>query len=560
MPIPTRVRCHAALKIPSFKGLFTMLILSGLFGCYPLSLTDARWAIEWDTALMEGKQAWLADTIQTVGSPEGKQLPNTMAPNVVLIVCDDLGKNEVSAYGGGPVPTPNIDRLGASGVVFDAGYVTSPTCAPSRAGLMTGRIQNRYGFESQMIEGYPGNAVEFLAGRHLLDMDGWMLTNPPPFPTEEHRHRQGIPASEITLAEALKKYGYHNGVVGKWHMGVAPEQLPLARGFDVQYGFLGAFSMYAPEHTPGIVDHKGQDFAVRYQWRRGRKGEGAIARMGEEIEEDRYLTFAIRDEAIDFIEHNHERPFFLHCAFSAPHVPFQAPQEYVDRFAHEPSENKRVYYAMIAALDDAIGAIYRRIEALDLAEQTMIVLLSDNGGATYTDATDNGPWKGGKLTQFEGGINVPFMLSWPGRVPAGERYPHPISATDILPTAMAAAGGTLPKDRIYDGVNLLPFLNGQMGEARPHERLFWRCDHIWAIRDGDYKLILSARDGWAELYHLAEDRYETINLASDMPELMATLRRLHAEWQEDNLPPEPLWPRLVDHRFVIDGRSYRFPS
>jgi arylsulfatase A-like enzyme len=214
---------------------------------------------------------------------------------------------------------------------------------------------------------------------------------------------------------------------------------------------------------------------------------------------------------------------------------------------------------MIAALDDAVGAIHDRVRALGLEENTLIVLLSDNGGATYTGATDNGPWKGGKLTQFEGGVRVPFLLSWPGQVPSGERYPHPVSATDLFPTMLAAAGATPPADRPYDGVDLLPFLDGRRAD-RPHDRLFWRCDHIWALRDGDHKLILSTRDGWAELYDLAADRYETVNLAECMPDLLATLRRLHEEWQEEALPREPLWPRLVDHRFLIDGKVYRFPS
>jgi arylsulfatase A-like enzyme len=526
------------------------LALAVLAGCYPLSLTDARWAIERDDPLWAGKQAWLEGV-----APSGER-----PPNLIVLLCDDLGRHEVSTYGGGPVPTPRIDALGASGVVFEAGYVTSPTCAPSRAGLMTGRVQNRFGFESQMIESYPGNAIEFLAGRHLLDMDGWELTSPPPFPAERHRRLQGIPPSELTLAEALRALGYRTGVVGKWHMGISPEQRPLARGFEEQYGFHGAFSLYAPVRgRADIVNAPGNDFAVRYQWRRGRKGDGAILRNGCVVEEDRYLTFAIRDEALDFLDRHRDEPFFLYAAFSAPHVPFQAPRAYVERFAHVEDPGRRVYHAMIAALDDAVGAIHDRVRDLGLEDNTLIVLLSDNGGATYTGATDNGPWKGGKLTQFEGGVRVPFLLSWPGKVPSGERYPHPVSATDLFPTALAAAGATPPADRPYDGVDLLPFLEGRRAD-RPHDRLFWRCDHIWALRDGDHKLILSTRDGWAELYDLAADRYETVNLAERMPDLLATLRRLHEEWQEDALPREPLWPRLVDHRFLIDGKVYRFPS
>ena len=502
---------------------------------------------------MQGKTAWMAEPL----APQSAERP----PNVVILLCDDLGKYEVSAYGAEHIQTPNMDRLGQSGVIFQEGYVTSPTCAPSRAGMMTGRVQNRFGFESQMIEFYPSNIVQYLGGKHLVDLDNWVLDSKPQYPSDEQRQRQGIPPSEVTLAEALKKHGYQTGLVGKWHQGISPEHLPLERGFDFQYGFYGSFSLYAPENEwDGVVNHVGDEYAVRYQWKRGRQGEGAIMKMGEAIREERYLTFAIRDEAVAYMERNQEDPFFLLCSFSAPHVPFQAPEEHFNRFAHVQDKNKRVYYAMISALDDAIGSIHQRITDLGLADNTIIYLLSDNGGATYTGATDNGPLKGGKLTQFEGGVNVPFMVSWPGHVPAGVRYEEPVSATDVFATSLALAGVTPPNDRPYDGVNLLPYLRGEMGDEHPHDQLFWRCDHIWALRDGDYKLILSTRDGWAELYDLNKDKAETIDLAEEMPELLAKLRQLHEQWQADALPEKPMWPRLVDHRFFLDGQEYLFPS
>ncbi len=196
---------------------------------------------------------------------------------------------------------------------------------------------------------------------------------------------------------------------------------------------------------------------------------------------------------------------------------------------------------------------------LGLEENTIIYLISDNGGATYTHATDNGPLKGGKLTQFEGGINVPFMMKWKGVIEPGLRYDNPVSSTDIFSTTVLNTGGTMPTDREYDGVNLLPYVLGENKE-RPHEQLFWRADHIWAVRDGDYKLILSIRDGWAELYNLKTDKSEQINLKEDMPEMYEKLFEMHQKWQNEKLPEKPMWPRIMDKKFMIDGKEYLFPA
>jgi len=214
---------------------------------------------------------------------------------------------------------------------------------------------------------------------------------------------------------------------------------------------------------------------------------------------------------------------------------------------------------MISALDDALGSINQRLKDLGMEENTLIFFLSDNGGASYTGATDNGPLKGGKLMQYEGGLNVPFMMKWKGVIPAGTRYEHPVLSTDIFTTAIANIGGKLPTDRVYDGVDLIPFVTRDQTGV-PHEQLFWRCDHIWAMRDGDYKLILSTRDGWAELYNLREDKSELINLKDANPALFNKLYDLHQNWQQENLPEKPLWPRIMDHKFIIDGKEYLFPA
>lgn len=539
----------AAIKRRFFwLSLITLL----LGGCFPLSVTAMKWRLKYDKEMIRSSQRFLE---------RNKVLTEERPPNIVILLADDLGKYEVSAYGAEHISTPHIDQLGAEGVVFEEGYVTAPTCAPSRAGIMTGRVQNRYGFETQIMEFYPTNLVEFISGKYMTNTGDFVMTSKPKFPAEWQVQKQGVPPSEINLAEILKNYGYRTGITGKWHLGESRhDHKPLDRGFDYQYGFDGAFSWYTPEeHWTGVINHYHQSFSAKYQWKNGRSGAGAITRNGDEIREEEYLTFAIEREAKDFIERNKDEPFFLYCAFSAAHVPFQAPVDYYCMYDHVEDENKRVYYAMISALDDAVGRIHQQIKDLGLEENTIIYLLSDNGGATYTGATDNGPLKGGKLTQFEGGINVPFMMKWKGRIAAGTRYPHPVSSTDIFMTSVKNAGGQLPEDRVYDGVNIIDFLDGKMDGMQPHEQLFWRCDHIWAMRDGNYKMILSTLYGWAELYDLETDKSEMIDLSEEMPELLEVIRAKHMEWQTE-LPEKPMWPRIMDHKFVFYGQEYLFPA
>lgn len=530
--------------------LLSILILCG--SCYPLTTGSVKWRIKWDKKKKKGKKEYVRT---------GKTAKEERPPNIIILLADDLGKYEVSVYEGvDHISTPHMDQIGKEGVVFEEAYVTAPTCAPSRAGIMTGRIQNRYGFETQIMEFYPTNMIEYLAGKYVTNTGDFVLTSKPRYPREWQIHKQGVPPTEINLAEILKLNGYKTGITGKWHLGESDKHIPMERGFDYQYGFNGAFSWFTPEkHWSGVVNHEHQSFSAQHQWKNGRKGEGAITENGKEIREEQYLTFAIRDKAIDFIEENKEDPFFLYCAFSAPHVPFQAPIDYYCQYDHVEDENKRVYYAMISALDDAIGDIHQALKDKGLEENTIIYVLSDNGGASYTKATENGPLKGGKLTQFEGGINVPFMMKWKGKIPSNTRYEYPVSSTDIFATSVLNAGIELPKDRKYDGVDLIPYING-FHEEEPHQQLYWRADHVWAMRDGDYKMILSTRDGWAELYNLKTDKSESFNLKEKMPELFDKLYKAHQDWQGNNLPKKYMWPRIMDHRFMIDGKEYLFPA
>ncbi len=539
---------------PHSSSILLLLALVLLLGsCYPVSVTRMKWRIKTDKEMKKGKESYM-ETSYASSSGRSKQ------PNVVLIICDDLGRYEVSAYEGvNHIATPHIDQIGADGVVFEDAYVTAPTCAPSRAGIITGRVQNRYGFETQLMEFYPTNMIEYLSGK-IVDTDDWVVASKPQYPSEWQVHKQGVPTTEITMSEIFKKAGYATAKIGKWHLGVSKKQLPENRGFDYNYGFLGAFSLYTAERNwSHIVNHEHESFSAQHQWNNGRKGEGQIREHGKVIREEQYLTFALRDKAMNWMEEQKDNPFFLYLAFSAPHVPFQAPVDYYCEYSHIEDDNKRVYYAMISALDDAIGDVHQKIKDLGIEDNTIIYVISDNGGASYTEATDNGPLKGGKLTQFEGGINVPFVMKYPAKIPAGIRYPYPVSSTDIFATSLAQAGIPLPPDRPFDGVDLVPYITGENAD-QPHPQMFWRADHIWAVRDGDYKLILSTRDGWAELYNLKKDKSEEINLKDDMPDLYEALKQLHLQWQNNNLPDKPMWPRIMDHKFTLNGKEYLFPA
>lgn len=399
-----------------------------LLGC-AVSSTNKSWKIEWDKQKLAEKEEYLTQTTSSKNSEN--------RPNVILIMADDLGKYEVSAYGAEHIQTPNIDELASEGVLFEDAYVSAPICAPSRAAILTGQYQQRYGFETQPMEYYPSNFIEYNSGKNAKFLGDWVLMTPPSYPREWEIAKQGIPLTELNLAEVMKASGYETGIIGKWHLGNGKEQIPNTRGFNYQYGFYGAFSLYTPsQKTPGYPHYIQDDMSAEHQWNMKRNETAAIRENGKVIKEEEYLTFAIKDRACEFLETHKDTNFFLYVPFSAPHVPFQAPQEYFDKFSHIKDTNKRVYLAMIQALDDAIGELNAKVKELGLEENTIIYFISDNGGATYTGATDNGPLKGGKITHFEGGINVPFIMKWKGQVEAGKSFQHPAVGMDIFTTTI----------------------------------------------------------------------------------------------------------------------------
>jgi len=421
-------------------------------------------------------------------------------PNIVLIVSDDQGYGELGCQGG-DVPTPHLDRLAASGVRFSAGYVTASYCSPSRAALLTGRYQQRFGHENNPVE-------------KMNDRPG-----------------VGLPVSEKTLADRLKAAGYVTGMVGKWHLGVHPPQHPLQRGFDEFFGFLREGHFYLPppyEGTPERVVSRLRDREPEYD------RANPILRGRQEVEEKEYLTSALAREATAFIDRHARDPFFLYLPFNAPHSPMQATPRDVERFAGIADPHRRLWAAMLAAMDDAVGRVLDALRKNGLDRDTLVIFLSDNGGPTKELTSRNDPFSGGKGSLLEGGIRIPFMASWPGKIPAGVVDPRPVSALDVLPTALSAAGAALPAG--IDGVNLLPYLAEGRKEA-PHPALYWRMGEQLAIRSGRWKLVRLKAGEPFRLYDLEQDLKEGRDLSeTEAPRVRELKDRLTA-WTAELAPP-----------------------
>lgn len=522
-------------------SLFILAVLLTI-GFYPLA--SDSWKIPVDHNLVYGKEQYLlAET-----APDTAPLPN-----IVIILADDLAWGEVSINGGTMVETPHIDAIGQNGVRFSQGYVTASVCSPSRASLLTGRYQQRYGYELQPKNRYPHYLLEKLGFKFFVDTDNWHLAPGTSFPSAKRMREEGLPDSEITLAELLQKKGYATAIMGKWHLGFEPPFLPNKRGFDYHYGFYEAFTLYAPLGTPGIVNAHSGEFSDAHIWSQERKGSCAIRENDRIVEDDAYLTARIAERANHFLETHTNGPFFLYVPFSAPHTPFQAPENYVAMFSGEPDSNKRVYYAMIKALDDAVGRITQRLEDLGLSENTLVFFASDNGGALYTKAPDNMPFTGGKLSNFEGGIRVPYLFQWKGHVVAGAEYTAPVSLMDIFMTAAQACRVRLPADRPYDGINLLTLLETPQ-EERP---LFWRQTYAKAVRSGKWKLVLDERADKVRLFDLQADPSESDDLSAQHPDVVEKLKLELQNWEKQM--KDPFWPAIMDHQFDIHGEKWYFP-
>lgn len=412
-------------------------------------------------------------------------------PNILIIVGDDMGYADVGFHGCKDIPTPNLDALAAGGARFTNGYVSGPYCSPTRAGLLTGRYQQRFGHEFNP------------AGDEA-----------------------GLPVGQSTLADRLRAVGYRTALVGKWHLGSKPNMHPQKRGFDEFFGFLGGAHSY--------FETKG------------------VQRNGVGITELDYTTDAFGREAVSFIDRNQDNPWFLYLAFNAVHTPMDATPKYLDRFKHIEDKKRRTYCAMMSAMDDAIGQVINRLKSNNQLDNTIIAFFSDNGGPTMNGTTTNGsvnnPLRGSKRTTLEGGIRVPFVISWPRMIKPRE-LETPVIQLDIHTTALTAAGVEIQPEWKLDGVDLLPYVNGQKNSS-PHDALYWRFGKQIAIREGNWKLV--AYDSNADtntgkrqpvtserLYNLAEDIREEVDQSTKHPDIAKRLKDRWNAWNQANI--NPLW-------------------
>jgi arylsulfatase A-like enzyme len=486
---------------------------------------------------------------QQVAWQAGPQAPASgqRPPNVIVILADDLGWNDLTFNGGGvasgAVPTPRIDSIGADGVTFTQAYAGNATCAPSRAAIMTGRYATRFGFEftpapksfSKLISTF--NSDPATPSRYYAE-------NEKQVPSE-----LSVPTSEIMIGQAMKSRNYHTLMLGKWHLGGTETTQPHVRGFDEALAFYDGASMFLPEGHPDVVNSKQEfdpidkflwpnlAFAVRYNG-------------GKRFKPDAYMTDYLGREAVRAIEANKNRPFFMYLAFNAPHTPLQALKSDYDALAGIKDHRLRVYGAMIRALDRNVGLVLDALKAHGLEENTLVIFTSDNGGANYIGLPDiNKPFRGWKATFFEGGIHVPFFMKWPAKLARSQRYDQPVGHVDIFATAAAAAAAEAPKDRVMDGVDLARVV-ADPAKGAAHKSLYWRDGDYKVLLAGDWKLQTSERPKKIWLHNLRSDPTESKNLAEAMPdkvaELVAELRTIDAQ------QAKPLWPTLLEAPVRID--------
>jgi arylsulfatase A-like enzyme len=450
-------------------------------------------------------------------------------PNIVIIYADDMGRADPSAFGNPYIKTRAIDSLAAGGTKFSNGYVTAPLCSPSRAGLITGRYQQRFGFEHQV------SSDAFPDQKPVRQPDGSYKMEPRNI---EHPELRGVPVTEANIAEILRPQGYRTGVIGKWHLGYLPQFQPQNRGFDYSFVFYGNTSMqYKDLDDPNYISRKVDFHDELPQTAWTRDGINALRRNGKIVDVDGYLVWRFRDEAVKFIEDNKDHTFFLYLPINAPVPPLQVPKSYYDKLSNIPNENLRAYQAFLLAYDDAVGAVLDKLKTLGLEKNTIVIFASDNGNAA-TRPGSNAPFSGGKFNTLEGGIRTPYIIKWPGHIKAGATFDGAVSTLDILPTLIAATHTTLPAGKQTDGVDLLPYLGNQKSGS-PHDVLYWKLGNYAAIRKGNWKLYFDRLKPVTALYDLAHDEQEKTDLSASQPELVRELKQLHAAW-EATLPP-PNW-------------------
>ena len=472
-------------------------------------------------------------------------------PNIVLIVADDLGFNDITFYGGGiangSVATPSIDAIAREGIHFTNGYAGNGTCAPSRAALLTGRFATRSGFEFTPAS---PQFAELTAG------DGYIEENAEDYPPSEEL---GLPGSEVTLPELLEQKGYHSVALGKWHLGASEGMTPTAQGFDEFLGFLPGAALFMEEDDPDVINSK-QDFDPIDKFLWANLKYAVRYNDGDRFAPDSHMTDYFSRQAVRVIEANRHRPFFLYLAYNAPHTPLQAEQADYEALAHIDDHTERTYAAMLRGLDRGVGQVLDALEDNGVADNTVVIFTSDNGGAGYVGLPDlNKPYRRWKITFFEGGIHTPYFMRWPARIAAGSRYDAAVAHIDIFSTALAAAGVAPPQDRIIDGVDVLDYAlaDPQPPLSRP---LFWRTGGYKVVMRDGWKLQWQEQTGETWLFNLNEDPTEQVNLSLDAAHA-EKLRTLRAALDDlDSQMAEPLWPALIEAPIPVDYTIDRLPD
>ncbi len=414
----------------------------------------------------------------------------TDRPNVIVFLADDMGYADAGFTGATDIKTPNLDKLAASGVVFTQGYTNHPFSGPSRAALMSGRYQHRFGFE----------------------------TNPP---HDAHNVNAGISTSEVLFPKRMQKAGYKTAAFGKWHLGSASVFHPCNRGFDYFYGFLGGGHDYFKIDLTQPVSHGYKD---------------ALLRNGQPATFEGYLTTALSRDAVAFVERNKDTPFFMYVAYNAPHQPLQAPKEDIERYSHIEDKKRRTYAAMVDVMDRGIGEVVESLKKSGLYENTLIFFMSDNGGP-FGNASNNKPFRGQKGSMYEGGVHVPFMACWPAKIKGGVRYDYPVNAIDISRTAVDVSGGDATSAPAMEGTNLIPYVTGEIKTA-PHDVIFWRGgdgNGKGAVTSDGYKFISRGKSP-VELYNLRKDVGEQRSVAASSAAKVDEMKAAWNEWNKSNIP------------------------
>jgi arylsulfatase A-like enzyme len=483
-------------------------------------------------------------------------------PNIILIITDDLGYSDLASYGNRHIQTPNIDALGKDGFRFTQAYVSAPICGPSREGIFTGRYQQRFSDEFMPYDDFDPAFIKNLRAHYgsLKKSNPGLVNLKPNLLVNRKKFNDGLPASEITIAQLLKQKGYATGYVGKWNLGVGDGFYPEQRGYDYSYYFEGALTRYVddPIDTNRYINqHLPWSFSELPAWA-SRYGSTAIREGYNTVRDTGYLTFSFAFKAIDFIDKHKNDPFFLTLAFNAPHDPFQVPKEYFSRIQGVTDTVQRVYYGMIEAMDDAIGQVIQKLKDAGIDKNTLIIFLSDNGGATYTKATTNAPLHGGKCTHFDGGLLVPFFIKYPSVLSGNNTYDAPVSSLDIFTTIAAATNTSLAADRVYDGVNLIPFLNKEK-ESLPHIVFYWRNSYSKAIRKGEWKLYINTKSKKTYLFNLVNDREELHDLSTQNPGKVNELQKELEQWEKAQFI-RPRWKSGADVLIDVNEEMIYFPT